>query len=129
MPSPIIARADALMQRRLHGQAVSEDVPTLIDAICTDGIPLLLDAETPPSPGDAIPATEVAGTAATPVPVASGETSPAPRLDADMLEIVSRELARRIEQRLVAELPRLIEATVRDFLGEQETSENTPPRA
>lgn len=96
MPSPILARADALMQRRRQPDAETDDVPILTDAI-DDGIPLLVDEE---------PAAESP-------PIAAASTDP------ELLEQLARELACRVEQRLIAELPRLIESTVRDFLAEQ----------
>ena len=43
-----------------------------------------------------------------------------PSLDPGLLDILAHELARRVEQRIAAELPRIIESTVRDFLAEQE---------
>ncbi|MFZ2267232.1 MAG: hypothetical protein WAV95_06605 [Azonexus sp.] len=114
MPSPILARADALMQRRLHGQAAADDVPTLTEAIGDDGIPLLLNAEAPlPLSNEAFPTIfeEAASAPST--------DSPTIRLDTDLSEILVRELARRVEQRLSVELPKIIQATVRDFLAEQ----------
>ena len=45
MPSPILARADALMQRRRQN-AELDDVPVLTDAIdMDDDVPVLFDAE------------------------------------------------------------------------------------
>ena len=45
MPSPILARADALMQRRRQN-AELDDVPVVRDAIDLDGdVPVLFDAE------------------------------------------------------------------------------------
>lgn len=129
MPSPILARADALMQRRLHGHAATDDVPTLTDAICTDGIPLLLDAETEPAPPIA-KETEIS--AITPDQAASPaeplQDTP-PLIAGDLRDDLARELARRVEQRILAELPRIIESTLHDFLAEQDITENTPPRA
>ena len=47
MPSPILARADALMQRRRQANEF-DDVPVLTDAIDDeDDIPVLIDAEVP----------------------------------------------------------------------------------
>lgn len=116
MPSPILARADALMQRRMHGQTVVDDVPTLTEAIGDDGIPLLLNAETPlPVLEPALP-TGFDNT----VRKASTNDSPTIRLDVGQNEILVRELARRVEQRLSAELPKIIESTVRELLAELE---------
>lgn len=120
MPSPILARADALMQRRMHGQAAPDDVPMLTEAIGDDGIPLLLNVETPfPQIEEVLPTTvEVP-----PAPMSSTD-SPTIRLDTGVSEILVRELARRVEQRLSAELPKIIAATLRDFLAEQKANEN-----
>lgn len=104
MPSPILARADALMQRRRQ-PGEPEDVPILTDSIDAgedDDIPVLLDIEAPSTEeGDE-------------------ETRSLAGFDPDLLDRLSHELARRVEQRLAAELPRIIESTVRDFLAEQE---------
>ena len=37
-----------------------------------------------------------------------------------MRETLAHELAHRVQQRITAELPRIIESTLRDFLAEQE---------
>ena len=105
MPSPILARADALMQRRRQPEAEADDVPILTDAI-DDYIPLLVDEETPPAP--VLP------------PIAEATAPAEATADPELIEQLARELACRVEQRLVAELPRLIESTVRDFLAEQQ---------
>lgn len=101
MPSPILARADALMQRRRSNAPDGEDLPILTDAI-DDDFPVLLDVDTP-APN--LPEAE--------------EATPA-SLDGAILDIVTHELTRRINERLAAELPGIIEATVRDFLAERE---------
>lgn len=111
MPSPILARADALMQRRLHGQAAADDIPTLTEAFGDDGIPLLLNTDTP------LPAIEASTNNTAP---SASRNAPADRFDSDLQDILVHELARRVEQRLIAELPKIIAATVRDFLAEQE---------
>ena len=105
MPSPILARADALMQRRRQPDAEADDVPILTDAI-DDDIPLLVDEEAPPAP--------------VPPPIAETAAPAEVAPDPELIEQLARELACRVEQRLVAELPRLIESTVRDFLAEQQ---------
>ena len=107
MPRPILARAAALMQRRRQGSAETDDVPLLTDAIGNDDdIPVLLDAEPATPPG-------VAGLA----------------LEGEMLDIVAHELARRVHERLSAELPGIIETTIRDFLAEPEILALIQPRA
>ena len=115
MPSPILARADALMQRRRQ-HTEFDDVPVLTDASeDEDDIPVLIDAEvaTPiveqnyDLDSEALPEVDQAA----PVP---------PVFDTALRDILAHELARRVEQRIAAELPRIIESTVRDFLAEQE---------
>lgn len=116
MPSPILARADALMQRRMYNQpAHDDDVPTLTEAIGDDGIPLLLDAELPPTPE---PATAPKQPETQPQ-AQEDEWVKTVRLDASVNEILATELARRVEQRIAAELPRIIAATLDEFLAEQ----------
>ncbi|UCV12546.1 hypothetical protein KI614_04825 [Dechloromonas denitrificans] len=106
MPSPILARADALMQRRRANTPEGEDVPILTDAIVEeDDFPVLLDIETPADVASSVLATQ---------------EDPPPSIDAAMLDIITHELTRRINERLAAELPGMIEATVRDFLAERE---------
>jgi hypothetical protein len=106
------------MQRRQH-QAAADDVPTLTEAIGDDGIPLLLNIDIP------APLLEEP-VAAPPQP----ELHPSPaRSDGSERDILVRELARRVEQRLIHELPQIIEATVRDFLAEQNIDEDILPHA
>lgn len=117
MPSPILARADALMQRRMHGQAAADDVPTLTEAIGDDGIPLLLNAETSAPLVIEDPQPTLISESRSP---AHDTDSPTIRLDVGQNEILVRELARRVQQRLSMELPKIIEATVRELLAELE---------
>ena len=99
---------DKLMRRRRSRSADFDDVPVLVDAIDPEtDIPLLVDAE---------PATTV------PEPHTKMEPATAPEffpvLDPAMLDLIVNELARRVQDRFVAELPAIIEGTVRDFLAE-----------
>lgn len=130
MPNPILARADALMSRRRQIQD-NDDLPVLTD-VADDGddIPVLTDSVPPETP--------VGAAAATPLAVpeaAAGEPGLERELDQALAafdvvsadepetppyEQLARELAGRIEQRLAAELPRLVESALRDFLAEQE---------
>ena len=122
MPSPILARADALMQRRRQHTEV-DDVPVLTDAIeDEDDIPVLIDAEA------AIPIVEQ-NDDPTPATLPESDQAPpaSPVFDAALRDILAHELARRVEQRIAAELPRIIESTVRDFLAEQEMISALPP--
>lgn len=121
MPSPILARADALMQRRRQNSAEGDDIPVLTDSVealeSDDDVPVLLDAEPFVAPVELEP--PVAAIEELP-PVAPPAEANEPAFDAALRDILAHELARRVEQRLATELPRIIEATVRDFLAEQE---------
>lgn len=98
MPSPILARADALMQRRRQGQTGPlDDVPVLTDTVELDDAPPVLVAPV-----------------GTPPPALARRP-----LEPGMLDIVALELASRIEARIATELPALIDACVRDFLAER----------
>ncbi|HEX6734903.1 MAG TPA: hypothetical protein VF096_08810 [Azonexus sp.] len=144
MPSPILARADALMQRRRPNAADADDVPVLTDAVETDAadadddIPVLLDIEAlapllpaeaiePPEPAPPLPAAEPAlPEALLPTAAAGASSAPVhleqpavPRPDMSR-EAIAREIARRVEQRLATELPHLIAATIRDYLAESD---------
>ena len=123
MPSPILARADALMHRKRQSDNELDDLPVLTDAIDEDDIPILLDAETSVTteisaieepafvfPSEAI--IEPDTKALEPMPSA-------PVIDPALRDQLIRDLAHRVEQRLSAELPGIIESTVRDFLAEQ----------
>ncbi|MCA1938159.1 MAG: hypothetical protein LDL29_05750 [Dechloromonas sp.] len=111
MPSPILARADALMQRRHLNTTDSEDVPVLTDALPADDIPTLFDVENPP-PAKTMPCS--------PAIQAETRTEPADISAAEAQEAIIRELSQQIIQRLNQALPTIIEATIRDYLAEQE---------
>ena len=120
MPSPILARADALMQRRRQANEF-DDVPVLTDAIDDeDDIPVLIDAEVP------MPLVEHDDDSIMESPVESNQAIPELTVlnnavfDTAMRETLAHELAHRVQQRIAAELPRIIESTLRDFLAEQE---------
>ena len=121
MPSPIIARADALMQKRRQNLAGADEVPVLIDALDDEDIPILLLVDTPApaaEPAESADTPNQLDDATPPTPEAAPEVITAPAPDADLDEHLVRELSRRIEARLSAELPAIIAATVRDFLAE-----------
>lgn len=122
MPSPILARADALMQRRNQGHSEFGDIPVLTDAIDDDDFPVLIDAEGQPAPLslDGFDVQEMISPAAEIAPSGGSAFDMADR------EHLVRELSQRIKQRLTAEIPRIIESTVRDYLAEQEMMA-TPP--
>ena len=114
MPSPILARADALMQRRRASLADGDDVPVLTDAVVNDedDIPLLLDAET------ATP-TEQMATDSPPSPNAALMEEERFSAD-DEREVLIAALTERVVLRLQAEIPRLVAVAVREFLDEQQ---------
>ena len=118
MSSPILARADQLMRRRSSRSAENDDVPLLVDAIDPDtDIPVLLDAE--PAVAAPEPPPEMK-------PVAEPQAGVA--LDGEMLDIIAHELARRVHDRLAAELPGIVETTIREFLSEPEIMALIRPR-
>ena len=130
MPSPILARADALMHRKRQSDTDFDDVPVLTDAIDDDDdIPLLLEIDEQQQESVLQPApletqSDIAPQANDDVsielPLADIPPLAARPLDSELREQLAGELARRIEQRITAELPRLIESALRDFLAEQE---------
>ena len=117
MPPDILDRADALMQRRRASSADLDDTPVLTEAFdADDDIPLLLDSDELPDAVAEPPVLRLPDP--TPVASASALLDDDPGLEGPMLDIIAHELARRVSQRLEAELPRIVEATVRDFLAE-----------
>lgn len=126
--SSVVARADALMQRRRQGFSPAQeggDLPVLTETVDPDDdLPVLLAVETV-------------------APTALIEPEP-PTPDPAVLEILAHELARRMGERLADEIPGLVatalqsaltgvteelrqglaastEAAIRDFLAERET--------
>lgn len=147
MPSPILARADALMQRRRQNAEI-DDVPVLTDVIdinvpeTDDDVPVLFDIEPiaplstasvnlPALAEEELPDLPEILIEESPLPeliesVAADQASDATLTDAILTEEIAREVARLVEVRLAAELPRIIEATIRDFLAEQSTANDQP---
>lgn len=118
MSSPILARADALMHKRRPSSPEPDDIPVLTDAIDRDGEPpVLLDTGLTP----AISEVAAASAAAIAPSADSGGGS-------EMLDILAHELARRVHARLAAELPGIVEDTIRDFLAEPEILALLRPR-
>lgn len=120
MPSPILARADALMQRRHLATADSEEVPVLTDAIdIDDDIPVLVDIAAPAAADETeTPAAPPPVEAAAPAP-AVAEDRAVPPIDAEWGAALVEELGRRVEQRLLAEIPRIVATAVSELLAEQ----------
>ncbi len=118
MPSPILARADALMQRRRQNTPESEEIPVLTDAIDDDDIPVLLQLDE--EPPQAIAESESISPVAVMERVDQEQTPPGIDRNPVQLETLVSELVSRIERRLVAELPGMIESAVRDLLNEQQ---------
>ena len=128
MASPILARADALMKRRRQNSVEVDDVPLLTDAISPDDdIPLLLDIVPPAPLAEIAPAAEPEVTTVAAVE-APAEPAPSLAFEGEMLDIVAHELARRVHERLAAELPGIIETTIRDFLAEPDILALIQPR-
>ena len=128
MASPILARADALMKRRRQNSVEVDDVPLLTDAISPDDdIPLLLDIVPPAPLAEIAPAIEPEVTTVAAVE-APAEPAPSLAFEGEMLDIVAHELARRVHERLAAELPGIIETTIRDFLAEPDILALIQPR-
>lgn len=124
MSSPILARADAFMQRRRQSNAETEDVPLLTDAIgADDDIPVLIDIE------QALPVEELRPEVA-PIaePAVAEPAVTGLAFEGEMLDIVAHELTRRVNARLTAELPGIIESTIREFLAEPEILALIQPR-
>jgi len=119
VPNTILARADALMQRKRHTNPEGEDIPVLTDAVLEDEeLPVLLDAISP----EVTEANDRAGLdAGTPAAESSetrsGEAAIGASIDIATRELIVREIARRVEERLAAELPRIIAGAVSEFLA------------
>jgi hypothetical protein len=100
--SSVVARADALMQRRRQSSGPRppepEELPVLTEVVDPDeDLPVLTTTEE--LIADELP-----------------EAAP-PSLDPAILDILAHELTRRIRQQLAAELPSLIEAALQSTLA------------
>ena len=126
MPSPIIARADALMHRRRQTDSEFDDVPVLTDSVDEfDDIPVLTEVEPLPEPEIiSEPLEELAPEHVTELTCLAAPETPA-TLDPILRDELVRELAGRIEERIKAALPEIIGSTLRDFLADQEMIENS----
>lgn len=92
--SPVLARADALMQRRRQNAAGDfEDVPLLTDVVPPDDdIPVVTDVAAEPSE-------------------AADDIGPA------VLRILADELAEKVRTKVAAEIPSLVEASLHSLLA------------
>lgn len=125
MPSPIIARADALMNRRRQTESEFDDIPVLTDSVDEfDDIPVLTDVEPMPEMEAVL---EPVAVAVEPVADTPPQLAPeaSPTIDPGLRDDLVRELASRIEDRIKAALPGIISSTIKDFLAEQEMIENS----
>jgi hypothetical protein len=117
MPSPILARADALMQRRHQNNAEQNDLPILTDAIedeNDDDLPVLNDIaiETAPTAVEAKAEDSVQA-------LSQPDSNFGPSQNSESL-ISASELARQVEQRILAQLPQLIDLAIKDLMAERE---------
>lgn len=127
VPNTILARADALMQRKRHNTPEGPDIPVLTDAVLEDEeLPVLLDAITcEDAETDDRPGLDAETAAAEPSETPSGKAAIGASIDMVTRELIVREIARRVEERLAAELPGIIEGAVSEFLAGHGTA---PPR-
>lgn len=125
MPSPIIARADALMHRRRQTDNEFDDVPVLTDSIDqVEDIPVLTEIESMQENG-ALP--KLAETPVEPtaeIPLQDIPNAPL-TIDPTLRDQLVYELSSRIEERIKCALPEIISSTIRDFLAEQELIANS----
>lgn len=140
MPSPILARADALINRKWQSHGVShEEIPLLTEVV--DDIPVLTDiAEVPPAPSTLPDSSEaIANTAprVTPALQHAGKSMAEAAetlagnpvaLTREQFEQMALVLGERIAQRLHAELPEIIASALRDLLAEQAPIADIPKR-
>lgn len=97
--SLVVARADALMQRRRQGSPTEgEDLPVLTETIDPDDDLPILFAEDEP------------------IQTEEADAEPQP-LDPAVLEILAHELARRMGQRLADEIPDLVATALQSALN------------
>ena len=113
------------MHRKRQSSSELNDIPVLTDAVDEeDDIPLLTDIDPDPVLEDAV-ALESESSAGE-IVINEQQDAPAasPLIDPGLREQLVHELASRIEERLRAALPQIINSTVKDFLAEQEMMAN-----
>jgi hypothetical protein len=123
--SPIIARADALMQRRRQGDNEFDDIPVLTDSIDqNDDIPVLTEIEPVSQIEESPELIEIS--IEPPADISQPAAPDAPSsADSELRDELIHELTCRIEDRIKAVLPEIISSTIREFLIEQEQIENS----
>lgn len=125
MPSPIIARADALMQRRRQSDNEFDDIPVLTDSVDQiEDIPVLTEIA-PVSNIDDTPELIEISIEPPADPAESAPPEDTPINESDLRDELILELTSRIEDRIKAVLPEIISSTIREFLIEQEKIENS----
>ena len=125
MSSPIIARADALMHRKRQSSSELNDIPVLTDAVDEDDdIPLLTDIDSDPVLEDAVALESESSAGEIVIDEQQDAPAASPLIDPGLRDQLVHELASRIEERLRAALPQIINSTVKDFLAEQEMMAN-----
>jgi divalent metal cation (Fe/Co/Zn/Cd) transporter len=106
------------MHRKRQSSSELNDIPVLTDAVDEDDdIPLLTDIDSDPVLEESS-AGEIVIDEQQDAPAAS------PLIDPGLRDQLVHELASRIEERLRAALPQIINSTVKDFLAEQEMMAN-----
>jgi len=128
MPSPILARANALMHRHRSNPDDGDEIPILTDAVASsEEIPLLTDAQ-PPASHPELPPLTAPDLSLEPLDLLPATTSPiAPLADAD--SALLQQLCERVEARLVAALPELIRDCLQEVLQERTAaSQDEAPR-
>lgn len=87
-PSPILARADALMQRRRNHPAEEDDFPVLTTVVeDVEDIPVVND-------------------------VIESDTPPEPEVSAQLVSSLVDQVASVVREKLAAEIPSLVEASL-----------------
>ena len=125
MPSPIIARADALMQRRRQSDIEFDDIPILTDSIDQiDDIPVLTEIVPEPEMEDFPEQIETTIEPVADISLPASQEAPSAIDSSALRDELIYELTSRIEDRIKAALPEIISSTIREFLAEQEMIEN-----
>lgn len=122
MPSPILARANALMHRHRSNNDDADEIPVLTDAVPgSEEIPLLTEIA-PLDPAVPLPALTAPDLTLERIDALPSDASPTEHehaAPASAEEPLLRELCRRVELRLAEALPQLIRATLDELLQER----------